>query len=182
LKNHARHLYTRGGDDGSNRRRYCVPAQKLRHPHTGGGAVRITWNPSLMLQNQKPNIPPPPMPTPSNLLLAASELLMKSSVILLAASLATYALRRLSTALHVTSRRVALIGMSRRSLETRMLATIYPEAPVRTDQEVGSRQMLLFGHHMLVGTFNPPGANGVNDRADTGRTWLLFVRATPDEP
>ena len=65
------------------------------------------------------------MPTPSNLLLAASELLMKSSVILLAASLATYALRRLSAALNVTSRRATLIGMSRRSkLEYRMLAAM----------------------------------------------------------
>ncbi len=35
---------------------------------------------------------------------------------------------------------------------------------------------------MLVGTFNPPGANGVNDSADTGRAWLIFVRATPNEP
>ena len=65
------------------------------------------------------------MPTPSNLLLAASELLMKSSVILLAASLATYALRRLSAALNVTSRRATLIGMSRRStLESQRLATL----------------------------------------------------------
>ncbi len=29
---------------------------------------------------------------------------------------------------------------------------------------------------------NPPDASGVNDRADDGRTWLLFVRALPNEP
>ena len=62
------------------------------------------------------------------------------------------------------------------------LAASYPVVPVFTEQVLSTQQMLLKGHHMLVGTFNPPGANGVNDRADTGRTWLLFVRATPDEP
>ena len=78
-----------------------------------------------MLPNQKPNIPPPPMPTPSNLLLAASELLMKSSVILLAASLATYALRRLSAALHVASRSFALVGsLLRPTPESRTRAAI----------------------------------------------------------
>ena len=67
-------------------------------------------------------------------------------------------------------------------LKTTGLAASYPVLPVFTVQELSTDQMLLKGHHMLVGTFNPPGANGVNDRADTGRTWLLFVRATPDEP
>ncbi len=31
---------------------------------------------------------------------------------------------------------------------------------------------------ILRATHNPPGANGVNDRKDTGRTWLVFVRYT----
>ena len=67
-------------------------------------------------------------------------------------------------------------------LKTTGLAASYPVLPVFTTQKVTSQQMVLAGHHMLVGTFNPPGATGVNGRVDTGRTWLLFVRATPDEP
>ncbi len=67
-------------------------------------------------------------------------------------------------------------------LKTTGVAARYPAQPLFENRKLTSPQTLLAGRQMLIGTFNPPGANGVNDRADTGRTWLVFVRATPNEP
>lgn len=67
-------------------------------------------------------------------------------------------------------------------LKTTGLAARYPAQPVFERRQIASGQTLLAGRHMLIGTFNPPGADGVNDRTDDGRTWLIFVRATPNEP
>ncbi len=73
---------------------------------------------------------------------------------------------------------VTLLG----ALKATGVAARYPAQPVFENRKFTSPQTLLAGRQMLIGTFNPPGANGVNDRADTGRTWLVFVRATPNEP
>jgi hypothetical protein len=67
-------------------------------------------------------------------------------------------------------------------LKTTGIAARYPAQPLFESRKVTTSQTLLAGRQMLIGTFNPPGADGVNDRADTGRTWLVFVRATPNEP
>jgi len=53
---------------------------------------------------------------------------------------------------------------------------LFENAAVTTSQGTSS------GQHVFVGTMNPPGADGVHERVDTGRTWLLFVRASVDEP
>lgn len=73
---------------------------------------------------------------------------------------------------------VTLLG----DLKTTGIAARYPAQPLFESRKVTTSQTLLAGRQMLIGTFNPPGADGVNDRADTGRTWLVFVRATPNEP
>lgn len=62
------------------------------------------------------------------------------------------------------------------------LAAKYPAQPVFEVRRITTSHTVLAGRQMLVGTFNPPGANGVNDRTDTGRTWLVFVRAMPNQP
>ncbi len=67
------------------------------------------------------------------------------------------------------------------NLKTAGVAARYPAQPLFETRKLTTSQTLLAGRHMLVGTFNPPGADGVNDRVDTGRTWLVFVRATPND-
>ncbi len=62
------------------------------------------------------------------------------------------------------------------------IATPFPPQPLFESRKVTSAQTVFVGRHMLVGTFNPPDNDGVNERADDGRTWLLFVRALPNEP
>lgn len=62
------------------------------------------------------------------------------------------------------------------------VAAQYPAQPLFETRSIAASQAILAGPHQLVGTFNPPGADGVNDRADSGRTWLVFIRATPNEP
>lgn len=62
------------------------------------------------------------------------------------------------------------------------IATPFPPLPLFESRKVTSAQTVFIGRHMLVGTFNPPDNDGVNERADDGRTWLLFVRALPNEP
>ena len=61
-------------------------------------------------------------------------------------------------------------------------APVIPEQPVFEARKITTMQTITLGRHLLIGTFNPPGANGVNERTDDGRTWLLFVRALPNEP
>lgn len=68
------------------------------------------------------------------------------------------------------------------ALQTTGVAKRYPAQPLFESRSVTTSQTLLIGTQHLVGTFNPPGADGVNGRTDDGRTWLLFVRATSDEP
>ncbi len=57
------------------------------------------------------------------------------------------------------------------------VAARYQPQPLFQSSKVTTSVTVMPGKHTLVGTLNPPGADGVNDRADTGRTWLLFVSA-----
>jgi hypothetical protein len=62
------------------------------------------------------------------------------------------------------------------------LAGKYPAQTLFESRKLRTSLPVALGKATLIGTINPPGANGVNDRADSGRTWLLFVRATPAQP
>jgi hypothetical protein len=73
---------------------------------------------------------------------------------------------------------VKLLG----NLKVTGIATQYPPQPLFETSKVTTSQTLPVNQHVLISTMNPPGVDGVNDRVDTGRTWLLFVRATPNEP
>jgi len=68
------------------------------------------------------------------------------------------------------------------SLKGTGVAEKYPWQPLFEARKLRSTQTLPIGVHVLAGTLNPPGADGVNDRTDPGRTWVLFVRALPNEP
>ncbi|MDQ3624759.1 MAG: hypothetical protein M3463_20135 [Verrucomicrobiota bacterium] len=52
----------------------------------------------------------------------------------------------------------------------------HPDQPLFETRKITSSMNLIVGKTALAGTFNPPGANGVNGRQDDGRTWLAFVR------
>jgi len=54
----------------------------------------------------------------------------------------------------------------------------YQPQPLFQTSKLTTSQSVLSGKHTLIGTFNPPGADGVNEQTDSGRTWLLFVRVT----
>jgi len=73
---------------------------------------------------------------------------------------------------------VAYLG----DLKATGIAAKYPPQPVFEKRMITSTQNLPVGRHVLVGTLNPPGADGVNGQVDTGRTWIVFVRGTPNEP
>ncbi len=74
--------------------------------------------------------------------------------------------------------KVTLMGL----LKGTGVAEKYPGQPLFETRKLTMAQTVPIGVHVLAGTLNPPGADGVNDRADTGRTWLLFLRATPAHP
>jgi len=76
---------------------------------------------------------------------------------------------------------VNIIAM-RGNLKTTGIAENYPAMPAIETRRVSTSLTVASGAHQLVGTLNLPDANGVNDRTDTGRTWLLFVHATPHVP
>jgi hypothetical protein len=58
------------------------------------------------------------------------------------------------------------------------VAAHYPQPPLFEAARITTSQTVPSGGHVFVGTMNPPGADGVNDRPDSGRTWVLFVHAT----
>jgi hypothetical protein len=62
------------------------------------------------------------------------------------------------------------------------VAAQYPAMPVFETAKITTSQSAPPGVRVLVSTLSPPTADGVNGRADEGRTWLLFVRATIGEP
>lgn len=55
-----------------------------------------------------------------------------------------------------------------------------PPQPIFERRYINASQTLLPDRQMLLGTFNPPGANGLPGRSATERTWLVFVRVVPD--
>lgn len=76
---------------------------------------------------------------------------------------------------------VKIIAM-RGNLKTTGIAEKYPAMPAIETRRVTTSTTVSPGAHQLLGTLNLPDANGVNDRTDTGRTWLLFIHATPHVP
>jgi hypothetical protein len=58
----------------------------------------------------------------------------------------------------------------------------YPPMPLFQTSKVTTSEIVLSGKNTLIGTFNPPGTDGVNEHTDSGRTWLLFVKATVVAP
>ena len=63
------------------------------------------------------------------------------------------------------------------NLQVTGVATHYPPQPLFETAKVTTSITAPSGVPVLISTLNPPGADGVNGRADTGRTVLLFVRA-----
>ena len=53
-----------------------------------------------------------------------------------------------------------------------------PQQPLFEHSKIDTSQTVPAGAHVFVGTMNPPGADGVNDRPATNYTWVLFVHAT----
>ncbi|MGV3663983.1 MAG: hypothetical protein ACO1TE_27675 [Prosthecobacter sp.] len=53
----------------------------------------------------------------------------------------------------------------------------YPELPVFTTQNITTAFTQEAGSTLLMGTLNPPGDTGVNERQDEGRMWLVFQDA-----
>lgn len=68
------------------------------------------------------------------------------------------------------------------NLKATGIAAHYPPQPLFETSKVTTSQSVPVDLPVLVSTLNPPGADGVNDRTDSGRTYLLFVRATLGEP
>lgn len=62
------------------------------------------------------------------------------------------------------------------NLQATGVARLYPAQPVFEKRRIASGLVTIPGKHLLIGTLNPPGADGVNGRADDGRVWLAFVR------
>jgi hypothetical protein len=58
----------------------------------------------------------------------------------------------------------------------------YQPQPLFQTSKVTTSESVASGRRTLISTFNPPGADGVNDHTDSGRTWLLFVKATVVTP
>lgn len=56
---------------------------------------------------------------------------------------------------------------------------IYPETGVIESRKITNSFSCYAGVPTLVGTLNPPRESGVNERKDTGRIWLVFVKVTP---
>jgi hypothetical protein len=58
----------------------------------------------------------------------------------------------------------------------------YQPQPVFQVSKIFTGQAVTSGKPTLVSTLSAPGADGVNDAVDSGRTRLLFVQATITEP
>ena len=67
-------------------------------------------------------------------------------------------------------------------LKTPGAGTRYAPQPIFQTRKITTSQGVPVGRRVLVGTLNPPAADGVADPAGAGRVYLLFVRATPNEP
>lgn len=73
---------------------------------------------------------------------------------------------------------VRLVG----DLQMTGIAAKYPAQPVFETRKITTSLTTSLGKQALIGTFNPPGDNGVNGRKDTGRVWLGFIRTTLATP
>lgn len=56
----------------------------------------------------------------------------------------------------------------------------YPEIPLFSVQKITTGYTQVIGTTALIGTLNPPGDTGVNERKDEGRMWLLFMDVNPE--
>jgi hypothetical protein len=59
---------------------------------------------------------------------------------------------------------------------------LYPETNAQESRKIESSYSCYPGVQTLVGTLNPPRMTGVNERKDSGRVWLAFLRPTPVKP
>jgi hypothetical protein len=66
------------------------------------------------------------------------------------------------------------------NLKVTGVATHYPSQLLFETAKVTNSMSVPLDLPVLVCTLNPPGTDGVNDRTDSGRTYLLFVRAALD--
>jgi len=77
---------------------------------------------------------------------------------------------------------ITQIVTPRGPLEFTGSATHFPSAPVVETRRMTTSGEFAIGKQVLVGTCNPPPANGVNNRANDDRTWFLFVHIQPNAP
>jgi hypothetical protein len=59
---------------------------------------------------------------------------------------------------------------------------LYPETSAAESRHLQHSLTCYVGVPTLLGTISPPRDTGVNERKDTGRTWLVFVKVTPVKP
>lgn len=58
----------------------------------------------------------------------------------------------------------------------------YQPQPLFQSSKATTSETVVSGKYTLIGTFNSPGTDGVNEHVDSGRTCLLFVNATVVAP
>ncbi len=61
-------------------------------------------------------------------------------------------------------------------------AVSHPSLPLFERRALKVVALAAPGRHILVGSLNPPGANGVNGRKDGGVVWLCFARLSSVQP
>lgn len=82
----------------------------------------------------------------------------------------TLNVERSSHEMNVSFGCTTLVGLLKDPLWTER----YPEMPLFSEQRITTGFTQANGSVVLVGTLNPPGDTGANERKDTGRMWLLF--------
>jgi hypothetical protein len=60
-------------------------------------------------------------------------------------------------------------------------AAVLPKLPLLENRVTESDVLLVPNRPMLFGTFSEPGADGANDRKDSGRTWIAFLQLVSNE-
>ena len=58
----------------------------------------------------------------------------------------------------------------------------YPASPLIETRKDTTTLRTAIGEEALIGTFNPPGDDGMNGAKDTGRVWLGFILTTLAKP
>jgi len=59
---------------------------------------------------------------------------------------------------------------------------MYPETGAAESRHLQNALTCYVGVPTLLGTLNPPHDTGINERKDSGRTWLVFVQVVPVKP